>query len=164
MPQYDAEKLRKLKNQITMAFQDVPYPGDDNLVDRDPGGYNYEQNDLEDTFRGKHWQGLTLAVLHNSASSFFTPEAFHFFLPAYLIVSIDSFYDADVIPINIVYDLDPIFNAECGCTEKFENILDRFTLAQRSAIRSFLQFLDDEHGDEYDDCRLDYLIEFYRVQ
>ena len=165
MSSHNQERMTNLKEQIIEAFRDVPYPGDDNLVDKDPGGFNIEEEELEERFRGKHWQALTLATLHNSGDSFFTPAAYHFFLPAYLLVSLSRFYEADVLPYDTVCGLDPMFNAECGRMRKFRKTQGLFTKTQRNVIRSFLEFLRDEYGEEFEnefaDYELDRLIEFY---
>jgi len=85
-----------LKRQITAAFAGVEYPGDWCLRGSNEGEEPYL---LEQEFRGKtDWTALTPDFLDNapdgfaSALSFFSDEAFRFYLPAYLIADIDGMF------------------------------------------------------------------------
>ena len=79
---------------IRDAFCDVEYPGDWCLK----GSYEGEEPYLlENEFKGKStWQTLDAAFLdqapdgYGSALSFFSDEAFRFYLPAYLIADLDQ--------------------------------------------------------------------------
>lgn len=75
--------------KIEHAFATVPYPGDGNLAAK---SYGDEPAELEEEFRGKRdWRALDGKFLDQaprgwaSALSFFSDEAFKFYLPAYLI-------------------------------------------------------------------------------
>ncbi|HEX7111208.1 MAG TPA: DUF6714 family protein [Mizugakiibacter sp.] len=83
-----------LKAAIHEAFADVEYPGDWCLVDSREGK---EPLLLEQEFRGKdRWQDLDPAFIDQapggfgSALSFFSDEAFRFYLPAYLLADLDG--------------------------------------------------------------------------
>ncbi len=83
-----------VKNQIAHAFADGEYPGDQRLAGSIEGD---EPALLASEFRGKtDWRALDAAFLDeapdgfSSALSFFSDEAFRFFLPAYLIASVDE--------------------------------------------------------------------------
>lgn len=153
-----------LREKIVSAFAEVEYPGDSFLVDMNPHGFNHEQEDLLNAFRGKHWRDLTLKELHNTGLFFFTPQGFHYFLPAYLIVSIEDYEDADVLPFETISSLQSELSAESGRTDKFERTVRLFTPSQREAIREFLMYMRDEHSAESYHSRgeLDRLIEFYK--
>lgn len=82
----------KLIEEIVIAFAGVKYPGDDRLTD---STYGEEPAALVEEFRGKHdWRELDPAFLNQapdgwaSALSFFSNEAFKFYLPAYLIADL----------------------------------------------------------------------------
>lgn len=77
-----------LAEQIIKAFQDTPHPGN-NFEDisatlRDEG--------IVDYFTGKPWQGHEVKDLHYhyDALSFFTPKAFRYFLPAFILADLSE--------------------------------------------------------------------------
>ena len=83
-----------LKKLICTAFGDAAYPGDRCLRGSDEGEEPYL---LEKEFRGKrNWRTLDAAFIDQapegfgSALSFFSIEAFRFYIPAYLIADIDG--------------------------------------------------------------------------
>ena len=77
--------------KIEQAFADVPYPGDQQLTDN---SYGEEPAATSAAFCGKTvWRKLDAAFLDHadgssSALSFFSDQAFHFYLPAYMIADI----------------------------------------------------------------------------
>ena len=84
--------LSSVTQQIERAFADVDYPGDWCLVNSLEGE---EPALLEREFKGRDdWRVLDAAFLdqapdgYGSALSFFSDEAFHFYLPAYLIADL----------------------------------------------------------------------------
>lgn len=83
-----------VKNQIAHAFADGEYPGDQRLAGSIEGD---EPALLASEFRGKtDWRALDAAFLDaapdgfSSALSFYSDEALRFYLPAYLLASIDE--------------------------------------------------------------------------
>lgn len=77
-----------LGEETRKSFQGAAYPADDNLRNSSEGTEPFV---LEEEFKGKDaWQELTPEFLDrapggfSSALSFFSPEAFRFYLPAYL--------------------------------------------------------------------------------
>src|SRR6266542_5113172 len=77
------------------AWREVPYPGDENIVS--PGYYDDE--DIVNYFGGTTWRGHDPAQLraHSSAFEFFTPEAFRYWLPAFIIAAIENPEEVDVV-------------------------------------------------------------------
>jgi len=99
-----------LKALIREAFSDVEYPGDWCLRDSDEGEEPYL---LEQEFKGKDdWKSLTPAFMDSapdgwsSALSFFSDEAFRFYLPAYLIADIDGRLERAVPVFHLCHGLD----------------------------------------------------------
>lgn len=102
--------MEALKHQIAAAFAQVGYPGDDNLRNSDEGTEPFL---LEDEFKGKRdWTTLPSDFIDQapdgfaSALSFFSPEAFRFYLPAYLIADLDG----------ELHHADPVFYLTHGLT------------------------------------------------
>jgi hypothetical protein len=74
--------------RITAAFASVEYPGDWCLRGSNEGEEPYQ---VEDAFKGKtDWRSLDAGFIdgYTTALSFFSDEAFHFYLPAYLIADL----------------------------------------------------------------------------
>ncbi|WP_425389086.1 DUF6714 family protein [Cylindrospermum stagnale] len=101
-------------------------------------------------FRGKDWKKIPLETLRYNADSlfFFTPQAYRFYLPAYLLASIQFYREADIITNNFVHSLTA--PEEQGSEMKrFFFRVSFFSLTQKSAIRSFLKFLLTEHSGDF---------------
>lgn len=136
-----------MKEQIEAAFAGVQRPDDTNVVYDDTGGH-LECNEVAAAFRGKHWKQVPLEVLrdHYSGLFFFTPEAYRFYLPAYLCAVLLHYEDGDMIPGSIVFSLIPPSHA--GDVQNYRQRMDGFTSPQRNAIKSFLEFLQAQHPYE----------------
>ena len=74
----------ELIQAIEHAFSDTEYPGDTGLVD-DPDDWEADETQVE--FRGRHWHDIVdpQFLMRHRSLYFFSPEAFEFYLPAYLI-------------------------------------------------------------------------------
>jgi hypothetical protein len=86
------QEIEAIVAQIAAAFARVPYPGDHCLRNSGEGD---EPHLLEEEFKGKSdWRTLDSKFLdqapdgYATALSFFTHEAFRFYLPAYLIADL----------------------------------------------------------------------------
>lgn len=135
---------------IGEAFRDASYPGDDHLVEKSKMGFNFEQNDIEQALRQKKWRDLDLATLKQSSKYFLTPEAFVYYLPAYLIVSIIHFKEADVIPVDCLMTIDPGLAVKSNWLPKLERIKSLMSSPKRMAIRAYVEFMRDYHSRELD--------------
>jgi hypothetical protein len=97
--------------EIDKAFKDTPYPGDDRIV---TAYRDYEDESLSD-FVGKDWRDTGIDLLcpascpnkHSSSLCFMTPEAFVYYLPAYMTVSVSHYEELDLLPNNVIYGLTP---------------------------------------------------------
>lgn len=83
-------KVQPLLARIKAAFDDVQYPGDDELTN---STYGDEPAALIADFRGKtDWHVLSADFLDRAgegdALSFFSDAALHFYLPAYLMADV----------------------------------------------------------------------------
>jgi hypothetical protein len=134
--------------QIDLAFGHLPIPDDDHLV-LDNSGYHLECNQVKEKFRGRHWRSLLLKDLEFEADSlaFFTPEAFRFFLPAYIRVSLLNYEEADIIPMSVLGSLtrpqDP------ALSEYFKSRLGVLDNAQRGCLKNFIFFLRQCHAGDF---------------
>ena len=128
--------------QIQDAWRDVAYPGDDKIFRRD----SYDDEDIANYFGGTTWQGHDPVKLraHSSAFTFFTPEAFHYWLPAFLTAAIENPEEADVI---VDYIPRSVSN------EYAPNRWPLFSLSQRQAVAAYLRFQIEKFPDQASDER-----------
>ncbi|HEX8437865.1 DUF6714 family protein [Archangium sp.] len=150
-------RMQALRQEIAAAFADVPYPGDDALVDGD-NPYDLESVALVEAFKGKHWKQLTPRELRYNELAFLSREALQFYLPAYLIGSLYDYGETtygDILPSTVLSLLPPDGNtAEDQMLRQRE--LKRFavfTPPQKRAIRSFLEYVRDELPEQGDEPR-----------
>jgi hypothetical protein len=139
---------QRLRREIEAAFADAPRPADDHLV-RHPDATSGDDAEIAAAFRGKRWDELPIELLahHHEAVFFLTPEAYRYFLPAYLIACVGGVRRAGNIASAVVSSLTP---PRGGVDAGFEAKLQGFTAAQRAAIRSVLALLQSE-GDPLGD-------------
>jgi hypothetical protein len=126
--------LMSLKQAIEEAFAGVPYPGDTNIT-RCP--YNCtECRRVAEFFKGKTQTGYKLEELrvNHVSLTLFTPEAFHYFLPAFMVISLDSYEKGDVIPDAIRFHFE--YSAEIQ--GHFAVRMSKFTAVQRKTIIDYL--------------------------
>ncbi|HEX2572556.1 MAG TPA: DUF6714 family protein [Polyangia bacterium] len=129
-------RIDALKQQIADAFADVPYPGDDRLVD-DP--FDWEAADLLACFKGRHWKALTHEDLFQNSLTFVGLDAYSFYLPAYLLAALDDYEHSD----HVVYGLCPTTD-DPKLLEWDLRRFDRLNARQRAAVRSFLEYMRDQ--------------------
>jgi len=102
----EKEDIAALLGELEAAFGDLPVPPDDQIV-YDNSGDHLECNQIRAKLRGRHWRDLSSDDLAGEADSlgFLTPEAFRFFLPASITVSLIDPERADLIPNVILWSL-----------------------------------------------------------
>jgi len=127
---------------IEDAWRKVPYPGDDKIFTPD----SYDDEDIVNFFGGTTWRGHSPANLrcHSSAFTFFTPEAFHYWLPAFMIAAIQSPEEADVILEYIPWSLSNQYASKRW---------PLFSLDQRQAVAGYFRFQIERFGDNAEDER-----------
>ena len=146
------------KNKITLlikeAFSNIAYPGDNNICYKNNYGRDYEGNQMAMFFRGKTWEQITLKSLrdeyNNDGSaclSFMSPEAYRYYLPAYMIIAINEYEDADVIGDSAIHALS--FPQDNELIKFWIQRNSNFSDKQEEAITKFLQFMHENH--ELDD-------------
>lgn len=123
-----------LKRSIQEAFAEVSYPGDNNIT-RCPYHCS-ECRRIAEFFKGRDWNTQTLEELRNYhvALSLLTPEAFHYFLPAFMLVSMDAYEKGDVIPDAIRFHFEYSQEAQ----GHFNVRMSKFSEPQRNAIIDYL--------------------------
>lgn len=102
----DARGREAVVARIERSFASAVYPGDDALV-YDQSGDHLECIEVRDMFRGLAWRDVSyeMLVAHDTALSFFTVEAFRYYLPSYLLATINHFDEVDALPSSVVHYL-----------------------------------------------------------
>jgi hypothetical protein len=146
--------VAELKTQIYDAFADVAYPGDWRLRGSSEGDEPYL---LEQDFKGKtDWRKLDAEFIDQapgglaSALSFFSDEAFHFYLPAYLIADLDGLLERSDPVFHLCHGLDvasgnqrinPRRYGERTWQDEAKHKFSMFNDAEAAAIAAYLQFI-----------------------
>lgn len=127
----------KIVQKTQAAFADNQYPGDENLVE---DSEYWEAINLSEQFKRKNWKVVPLEVLNRYRFnlSLFTPEAFHYYLPALILASVLFRSEVDTLPDNLIYNLTPP-NEDGLNMDKFLRIAKSFNTSQKEVIREFIK-------------------------
>lgn len=138
-----AESADTIKAKIREAFEDAPYPGDESLV-ADQSDYDPESRVIANAFKGKDWRDVSLEMLRNHADALplFTPAAFRYYLPAYMIGCVDSYYDLNVAPGAVLFNLTPPKQRNEWEWDFFWVRAQQFNEHEKGVIKSFLALMD----------------------
>jgi hypothetical protein len=126
----------------------VKVPSDEDRMLRGECLIHWVDGGVSIAFAGKHWQELSVEFLttHLDALYDFTPEAFCFYLPAYLLAAVRlSEAEAQTGAVNIqetlAYKLFPL-KQEGFIWDVFEARMSLLTFEQKAAVREFLRWHD----------------------
>jgi hypothetical protein len=160
-PPADEPKRAELIEHIRSAFDATPYPGDGRIVDP-PNPDRYRDDEplgIALAFRGLDWRTIDPEILADcySSLSFFSDEAFRYYLPAYLIANV---HDSELIDTG---NAAPVFHLTFGFSMKGSELgwrphtikrLNGFSKVEREAIIAYLRYYAADL-DPYDSCRFD---------
>src|SRR5579864_9713638 len=81
-----------LLQHIDEAFRGMEYPGDENIV-MENSALDLESQKIKDLLKGRHWRDLPFEVMDHlrTALPFLTPEAYRFYVPAFMAYSVTDF-------------------------------------------------------------------------
>ncbi len=127
--------LRGVRAQIIAAWRDAIYPSDDNICTP-----TYDDEGVSAYFRGRTWEGHEIKALrqHEVGLTFFTPEAFAYYLAAYMLAVIDDASAADVISDGIVFNLSP--SRRQSKSDPYLARVACLSPAQRAAVIAYLEW------------------------
>jgi hypothetical protein len=167
--------LSRLKTQIQDAFSAVEFPGDWCLIDSREGS---EPALLEREFKGKNdRKALSPEFIDQApdgfgtALSFFSDEAFHFYLPAYLVADLDGLLKQANPAFALTHGLDSesrgqkINPRRYGDRTWFEHARHKFAMfsaREAAAIVGYLMY-KRENSDlsDYEKTRINEALEGY---
>lgn len=135
----DAKEVEKV---IRTAFADTPRPRS-KLTD------TYDDEGAQEYFQGRTWDGHTPAEIRAQADamSFFTPEAFRYYLPAFMLAELQNPAHADIVGSYVVYKFGP--PAKFWKSEH-QARLALLTSSEKHAILVFIRYMQVKY-DGYDD-------------
>lgn len=87
-----AHGITALREEISTAFGGRPYPGDEAIVDRQPGCRGLEADEAWQLFQGKSWREIAEGsdpVQLRDHMGFLSFEGFVYYLPAFLHLAFD---------------------------------------------------------------------------
>lgn len=127
-----------VREQILAAFAETPRP-----LQKRISVETYDDEGTADYFADKTWLGHPAETLFKYESSlvFFTPEAYRYFLPAYMLAEIDDPEAANVIVENIA--------SQFSSGWLSDNRRPQFTAGELQAIYSFFELCRERYGDGY---------------
>lgn len=161
----EASKAKKqIKQTIENAFVDTNYPGDGNLTTHKPGFDCDDCDEIRADFKGRRWQEVPLVVIqwHYDEISLFSPEGYRYYLPAYLLASLDpaDSESARPIPYSVLRSLTkPEPSRKHDLTDWFYRRICGFTAEQQAAIKFFLAYLLDNHDKYLQDAEIKRVLE-----
>ncbi|MDA1273064.1 MAG: hypothetical protein O2960_03280 [Verrucomicrobia bacterium] len=131
-----------VKRKILAAFGGAPYPGEDNLV-ADQSGFDPECTEVASAFGGQKWQDVSIDLVRRfkEALPLFTPEAFAYYLPAYMVACADDYRGVDVAVDSVIFNLTPPEPRSGWQWDFFLARAGRFAVAEADAIVSFLELI-----------------------
>jgi len=151
-PREDIVSMKREESlrEITEAFADIPYPGDDRMIANPEHARECpECSAVASVFRGRNWRELTPEFVSSQGSDigFLSPDAFRYFLPAYLVAGIDDFTIASVV-LGVGYltrpepeDCDDRFMTFEERIQYFNERISGISKRQARAIVSFLEYI-----------------------
>jgi hypothetical protein len=133
--------IEEVKTKIKSAFINVQFPGDEYLLHPD----SQDESEIEE-FTGKNWakwQDIPPETIdyNNGGLCFLSPLAVRFFLPAYLMYSLDHFESNTLL--FTIYSL--IKSDEPRLEKFFLSRINELSLEQRSAITLFLKYIKEQY-------------------
>jgi len=170
--------LASVKARIEQAFAEVAFPGDWCLINSREGT---EPGLLEQEFKGKtDWRKLDASFIDRApdgfatALSFFSDEAFHFYLPAYLLADLDGRLQQTNPVFHLTHGLESasrngkINPRRYGERTWFEHARYKFAMfndRERSAIAEYLRYKHDKDAlTDFEKNQIEEALESYWLQ
>lgn len=138
-------KLEDLKQKIKTAFADVLYP-----KEKISGYDNEEGREIEAAFSNNEWKTIKPQILNEyyDIIPLLSPEAFHFFLPAYLLYSLDHFSGFETTTEFTIYAVTPTKSDVKDSLEYWKQKFEKFNSEQMMCIYEFLDLVKEDENFE----------------
>lgn len=133
------ESAAVIIREIEAAFAQVEHPGDQSLLHSQC--MDDHDIDIEDFYGDIHWRDVPDDIIerNNASLRFFSPEAFRFYLPAFLTWVLRNFAATDSFTVDsTIYSLDPGDDDLGDFAKSKYSLLDH---RQRTAVANLLNYL-----------------------
>lgn len=140
-----SELEETVRASIARAFARAKPPPDEQIVVAEPRE-DPECAEIAEAFQGKHWEDVSAAVIQHHADSLplLTPLAFRYYLPAYMLASLESprddFYPDDILSF-LLFDLVPPRRRSARA--------QLFSADERRAIAAYLKLVAQRREAEW---------------
>lgn len=137
------EKLDALKQKIVQAFEDVCYPTSEIATHECE-----ECRGVRRTFADLNWKTIEPTILEENFGiiPLFSPEAFHYFLPSYLIYSLNHFSEKRTNEV-LEYTIYAVAPTNKDLKERMEYWQERFQDFGGEQIDCIYKFLETIEAD-----------------
>ncbi|MEP6756705.1 MAG: hypothetical protein ABJA67_14460 [Chthonomonadales bacterium] len=141
--EYPTPKLAALARRVVVEFKNVPYPGDDNIIDPANWIKDYEYTTCQSLFTGRKWQHVTRELMHDHSERIFwlSNVAMHYFMPAFLlsILTIDPHMEINFTVTCLL--LPPFF--ELYKPKEFHALFSTFSRGEKLLIADIFDALGE---------------------
>lgn len=138
------KNLEKLQQEILSAFDSVPYPH--NSI----APHECEEcREVRKTFSKRDWKTIETQFIEDNFGviPLFSPEAFHYFLPAYLIRSLENFSEKyDTVCEFTIYAVTPQNKDVENHFDYWQERFKSFTSKQISCVYDFLDLIGQDEN------------------
>lgn len=131
-------KKESVISLIEKAFADLPHPGDTLLHSS-----CQDDTDIRPFYGIQDWREASSQMIEreDAALCFFSPAAFRYFLPAYLIWTLNNYDTSESPTVNsTIYSLDPT-SARADLQPFMRSKYSLLSQAQRHAVIAFLEHM-----------------------
>lgn len=141
------EQIQAVIHQIYANFENTSYPGDNYIgVHR-----------IDEGFKGKIWKDISIPLLlsHRDDLGSLTPEAFCYYLPAFLLAVLQSAAVLDSFPENFLEYLIPPKSVSYDRRNKQFIALNALNAQQKTAVAICLKIVGEVYADvEWSDFQI----------
>lgn len=144
-------RVQEFEAHVTEAFASITYPGDDS-IGYDSTGYDPESAEIALDLRGKPWAELSkFDILRRKDSlALLTPEAFMFYLPAYLVNCAKYPFEVDTATTSLRGSLTPPSSKASERTSAyFRSRTQSFSQEQCRVIVEYLDLAAEIQRDDW---------------
>jgi hypothetical protein len=144
-----ADAARRLRAEIAAAFSGHPYPGDNNLVDA--GTLDPKTERLRNAFKNRRWQDVSIDMVRSFKDDLplFTPAAFAYFLPAYLLACMEAPDEVDTAFDSVIFNLTPPLSDGGWQIRFFQARARLFSQEEANTLSMFLDMAARHEIDEW---------------
>lgn len=140
-----ASRKRAVRAMVEAAFRKESAPSADHIVD----SVCPEPMQIREYFSGKDWWVLTLKGLYDdyigdpsACLTFMTPLGMKYYLPAYLLLAVEDYYEGDVLTLELSSRM------RTYVREDDMYGLSALNEEQKKAVAAAMSFIWQAYGDE----------------